>query len=337
MTGIPETPTQSDTLESATSRDAAGDNDAPRVLAVVGPTGVGKSALGEFLALRLGGEIVSADSMQVYRGMDIGTAKTPVLERSVPYHCIDLVSPGESYSAARYQTDARRAIAETTARCSLPILVGGTGLYIRAALDDLRFPAGEAVTPLRARLEARAELLGAQGLHEHLERLDPASAAMIHPNNVRRTIRALEMAEEGVSYAEQASGMARRTSVYNAMLLGVTMRRELLYERVDARVDEMLGAGLLEEVQSLLQAGFRDALTAAAAIGYKELVPVIEQGHDLDEAIASIKQASRRYAKRQLTWFRADDRIEWIDVTGLSPDEVGAQALLLVESGKSMP
>ncbi|MHB9002726.1 MAG: tRNA (adenosine(37)-N6)-dimethylallyltransferase MiaA [Coriobacteriia bacterium] len=307
----------------------------PRVLAVVGPTGVGKSALGELLARRLDGEIISADSMQVYRGMDIGTAKTPQSDRSVPYHCVDLVSPGESYSAARYQTDARAAIDLVASRAQLPILVGGTGLYVRAALDDLRFPAGEARSPLRERLEREAELLGVAALHQRLERLDPASAALIHPNNVRRTVRALEMAEEGVSYAAQVAGLANRHGIYDAILLGLSMRRDVLYERIDARVDAMIAAGLIDEVRGLLEQGFRDALTAASAIGYKELVPVLERGDDPDEAVTAIKQASRRYAKRQLSWFNADPRIVWIDVTDLSPDEVGRRALGLVESGKS--
>jgi tRNA dimethylallyltransferase len=304
-------------------------------VAVVGPTGVGKSTLAEQLARKYGGDIVSADSMQVYRGMDIGTAKTPLADRAVPYHCIDLVSPGEPYSAARFQTDAREAIEAIAARSRLPVLVGGTGLYVRAALDDLRFPAGEAVSPLRIQLEREAELLGAQALYERLQERDPESAALIHPNNVRRTIRALEMAEEGTSYARQASGFADRRSLYDTTMIGLTMRRDVLYQRIDARVDAMMASGLLDEVRRLLASGFRDALTAAAAIGYKELVPVLEEDADPDQAVVAIKQASRRYAKRQLSWFNADPRIEWIDVTDLSPHEVGLQASLLVESGRS--
>lgn len=311
--------------------DASTHATAHRVVAVVGPTGVGKSVLAEMLARSLDGEIISADSMQVYRGMDIGTAKTPPADRTVPYHCIDLVTPGESYSAARFQTDARAAIELITARERLPVLVGGTGLYVRAALDDLRFPAGQAVSPVRIRLEREAALFGAQALHERLEGLDAQSAALIHPNNVRRTIRALEMAEEGTSYARQASGLAARNSVYDTTMIGLTMRREALYERIDTRVDAMMSDGLLDEVRGLLESGFRDALTAAAAIGYKELVPVLEQSDDVDQAVAAIKQASRRYAKRQLSWFNADPRIEWIDVTDSSPEQVGPHALRLLE------
>lgn len=305
---------------------------APTVIAVVGPTAVGKSALAEVLALDLGGEVVSADAMQVYRGMDIGTAKPPAGGRAAPYHCIDLVDPGETYSAARFQHDARAAIADIAERERVPILCGGTGLYVRAALDDWAFPYGEAATSGRARLEALAAEIGPEGLHALLADRDPEAAARIHPNNVRRVVRALEMLESGTSYAAQAVRFAERESVYEAVMLGLTMNRERLYARIDERVDRMLAAGLLEEVQGLLSRGFREALTAAQAIGYKELVPVVEHGVDLGEAAAAIRRATRRYAKRQMTWFRADPRITWLDVTELSPDQTRSAALRLVES-----
>ncbi|MDI6711809.1 MAG: tRNA (adenosine(37)-N6)-dimethylallyltransferase MiaA [Anaerosomatales bacterium] len=302
------------------------------VVAVVGPTGVGKSALADSLAARLGGEVVSADSMQVYRGMDIGTAKVPPDARSVPYRCIDLVEPGTPFSAALYQQHARAAIEDILGRGAVPVLCGGTGLYVRAALDDMRFPAGEIASPVREELETLAARIGPAALHARLAEIDPASAALIHPNNVRRTIRALEMAAEGASYAEQAKGFSRRTSVYPSVFVGLTMRRDALYARIDERVDRMMAAGLLDEVRKLLGRGYREALTARQAIGYKELVPVLETGAPLDEAVAAIKQASRRYAKRQMTWFRADPRIAWIDVTGKDADEVLEEALALVES-----
>lgn len=290
-----------------------------RVLAVVGPTAVGKTALAEELAVRLGGEIVSADSMQVYRRMDVGTAKPPIAERRVRYHGLDLADPGEPFSAALFQRASRAAIDDITSRGMLPVVAGGTGLYVRAALDAMDFPAGEqAENPVRARYEAYAAAHGGAALHALLAERDPDSAAAIHPNNVRRVVRALEMADEGVSYAEQVAGFSARESVYDTRFVGLTMDRERLYARIDQRVDTMLAGGLLGEVEGLLAEGFRDALTAAQAIGYKELVPVIEGGADLDEAVAAIKQATRRYAKRQLTWFRADSRVRWIDVTELS-------------------
>jgi tRNA dimethylallyltransferase len=289
------------------------------VLAVVGPTAVGKTAVAEELAARLGGEIVSADAMQIYRGMDVGTAKPAPSERRVPYHCLDLAEPGEPFSAALFQHEARACIGDIASRGLLPVVAGGSGLYVRAALDDWEFPGGEqAENPVRAGYEAIAAEKGAGALHAMLVARDPAAAALIHPNNVRRTVRALEMLDGGVSYAQQHAGFSARVSVYDARFAGLTMDRERLYERIDARVDAMLAAGLLGEVEGLLGAGLRDALTAAQAIGYKEFVPVIEDGADLDEAVAAVKQASRRYAKRQLTWFRADPRITWVDVTGVS-------------------
>ncbi len=312
-----------------TARDSAS---RPRVIAVVGPTGVGKTDLADQIAVRLGGEIVSADSMQVYRGMDIGTAKPSARERRVPYHCIDVVEPGTPYSAALYQSDARAAIDAIAGSGRIPIVCGGTGLYVRAALDDWTFPAGAAETPERARLEALAVELGAEALHARLAELDPAAAAAVHPNNVRRVVRALEMAEQGASYAEQAERFSARVSWYPTTFIGLAMDRRALYARIDDRVDAMIDGGLAVEVAGLLSAGYRDALTATQAIGYKEIVPVLDGDATLAEAAAAIKQATRRYAKRQLTWFRADPRIQWLDVTGLSAPERADGVLKLLES-----
>jgi tRNA dimethylallyltransferase len=305
----------------------------PCVVAVVGPTGVGKSVAAEGLALRIGGEIVSADSMQVYRGMDIGTAKQPPASRRVPYHCIDLVEPGVPYSAALYQRDARLAIEDVAARGKVPVLVGGTGLYVRAAVDQMRFPAGEAASGVRSALRAELASHGPEALYALLVERDPDAAALIHRNNTRRVLRALEMLEEdGVSYAETKERFSERTAYYPATFIGLTIDRDLLYDRIDARVDAMLGAGLLDEVGCLLSAGLREALTAAQAIGYKELVPVLDGSGDLAAAVAAIKQASRRYAKRQLSWFRADPRVRWLDVTKLSPEQTVEAMMALLES-----
>ncbi len=304
------------------------------VIAIVGPTAVGKSAVGDAVAHALGGEIVSADSMQIYRSMDIGTAKTPAEQRSVPYHCLDLMEPGTPYSAALYQRDARAAIDVIAGRHKVPVMVGGTGLYVRAALDDMRFPSGDLATPVRRHYEELATDLGAAALHELLAERDPVSAGLIHPNNVRRVVRALEMADEGTSYAEQAAGFSERTTVYPTVLIGLTMERSALYARIEARIDAMLQQGLLAEIRGLLAEGYRDAMTAAQAIGYKEIVPVLEQGADLAEAVLAIKQATRRYAKRQLSWFRSDPRVVWLDVTELSPEQATARVLELLESSE---
>ena len=303
------------------------------IIGILGPTAVGKSAASDRVAVALGGEIVSADSMQVYRGMDIGTAKTPPAERPVPYHCVDLVDPGTPYSAALYQRDARTAIDALIASRTPAVLAGGTGLYVRAALDDMEFPTGDVLSPERERLEARLALEGAEALYAELRRLDPASAALLHPNNARRVVRALEMLAEGTSYATQAANFRVRGFHYpRTLLVGLTVDRAELYRRVDARVDAMIATGLVEEVRALLDRGLASALTATQAIGYKELVPVIAGKADLSDAIEDIKRATRRYAKRQLTWFRSDARITWIDVTELSAAQTAEAVLDLVES-----
>jgi tRNA dimethylallyltransferase len=303
------------------------------VIAVVGPTGVGKTAAAEDLAVRLGGEIVSADSMQVYRGMDIGTAKHPRDSWKVPHHCVDQVDPGTPYSAALYQRDARARIDDVAARGKVPVLVGGTGLYVRAALDEMRFPAGHAASQTRSALQSELDAHGPEALYALLVERDPDAAALIHRNNTRRVLRALETLEDaGVSYADTKESFAERVPHYAATYIGLTADRDVLYARIDARVDAMLDAGLLEEVSGLLEAGYRGALTAAQAIGYKELVPVIDGSGDLASAVTAIKQASRRYAKRQLTWFRADPRVHWLDVTKLSPAQTAEAMLALVES-----
>lgn len=305
------------------------------IIGILGPTAVGKSAVSDRVAVALGGEIVSADSMQVYRGMDIGTAKTPPAQRPVPYHCVDLVDPGTPYSAALYQRDARAAIDALIATRTPVVLTGGTGLYVRAALDDMDFPAGEVLSPKREHLEARLVQEGADALYAELRRLDPASAALLHPNNARRVVRALEMLAEGTSYATQAAGFRERSFHYpRTLLVGLTVDRTELYRRVDARVDTMIASGLVEEVRALLNLELASALTATQAIGYKELVPVIAGEADLPGAIDAIKRATRRYAKRQLTWFRADSRIRWIDVTELSAAQATEAVLDLVESSE---
>ncbi len=318
---------------TATSRRRGAGLPGP-VLAVVGPTGAGKTAVADLLCQRTDGEVVSSDSMQVYRGMDIGTAKPDPSERSVPYHCLDLVDPDEPYSVARYQTDSRAAIDDILSRGRTPVVCGGTGLYIRAALDDWTFPPGQAGAPLRDDIESLSLRIGSRALHERLAALDAASAALIHPNNVRRVVRALEMHEAGESYAEQHARFRRRQTVYHIRFVGLAVEREVLHERISARVDAMMAGGLLDEVQGLLERGYRDSLTASQAIGYKELVPVIEQEADLEDAVAAVKRATRRYAKRQMTWFRSDERIPWVDVTGLAvPEATDAMSALLESEG----
>ena len=283
------------------------------VIAIVGPTASGKTELADELAHRLHSEVISADAMQVSRGMDIGTAKALPGECKAPLRLVDVVDASVDYSVALYQRDARREIDRVRAEGKIPVLCGGSGLYVRAALDEMDFPAGEVASPQRATYERLAEQIGDEGLHRLLQERDPDSAAAIHPHNVRRVIRALEMNDQGVSYAEQKSGFSHPQEHYRSSYYGLTMDRALLYARIDHRVDLMMERGLLYEVRNLVDAGLSGTLTARQAIGYKELIDYLEGRCTLDEAVDTIKTRSRRYAKRQLSWFRRDERVVWIE------------------------
>lgn len=299
-----------------------------QVISVVGPTASGKSALADSLCVALGGEVVSADSMQVYRGMDIGTAKTPLDERRVPLHCIDLVDIGQPYSAALFAEDAHACIDGLLARGKVPVVCGGTGLYVRAALEDMGFPEGEQVdNPVRARYEALASKVGNDGFHALLAVQDPASAALIHPNNVRRVVRAFELLEQGSSYAVEHETLQRRQDRHTTLHIGLTMPRDMLYERINARVDKMMELGLVDEVRGLMDEGLADALTSKQAIGYKEIIAALKGEISMADAVEDIKRSSRRYAKRQYTWFNADKRIHWFDISALSFDGLMQQAV----------
>ncbi len=299
------------------------------VIAVVGPTASGKSAVADLVAEALGSEVVSADAMQVYRGMDIGTAKTPASERRVPLLLVDLADPTEPYSAALFQRDSRREIDRLRAEGRVPVLCGGTGLYVRAALDEMEFPRGEVDGAARQRYQDLAGKLGPEGVHALLAERDPESASLIHPHNVRRVVRALEMLDEGVSYARQSAGFSKPREHYPSLQFALTMDRARLYARIDARVDAMMRAGLLDEVRGLMDAGAADALTSRQAIGYKELIDALEGRCTIGEAVDLIKLRSRRYAKRQLSWFRRDPRITWLDMDVL---DAGGAARLIVDA-----
>lgn len=287
------------------------------VVCIVGPTASGKTDAAQLVAEALGGEVVSADSMQIYTGMDIGTGKLPAAERIVPHHGFDLVAPGEPYSAALFQTYARACFEDIAGRGRRAVLCGGTGLYVRAAIDAYEFPAGDQVeNPVREQWTAFAEARGVQALWEELRRRDPESAAVVHPHNVRRVVRAFELLAEGRSYAEQKRNLASLGQAVPAVQFGLAVTPEVLARRIDARVDAMVEAGLVDEVRGLLDAGLREGVTAPQAIGYKEIVEALEGHCTMDEAVAAIKQATRRYAKRQRTWFRRDGRIQWIDADG---------------------
>lgn len=289
----------------------------PYFLAVVGPTASGKSALAEALALRLSGEIISCDSMQIYRGMDIGTAKpTPAERARVPYHLVDILSPFEDFSAADYAQAADAAIADVRKRARLPILCGGTGLYLETLLRGApRTPAADPV--IRERLAAEAEKVGSEALYARLAAVDPVSAAAIHPNNVRRVLRALEIAETtGLPKSEWDRQNADPSLRYRAAVICLTFKdRNLLYERIEKRVTEMFRAGLIQETRALQEAGvFERSATAAAAIGYKEILPYLSGQCDLETARNTLILSTKHYAKRQITWFSARPYIHKLPV-----------------------
>lgn len=297
------------------------------VICVVGPTASGKTDVAQLLAQNLGGEVVSADSMQIYRGMDIGTGKLPEEERLVPHFGFDLVNPGEPYSAAVYQQYARECFSDIDKRRKRALLVGGTGLYVRAAIDAYDFPKGEQVdNPVREKWTAYYEDNGADELWERLRERDPESASVIHPNNVRRVIRAFELLEEGTTYAIQKEKLATIPQAVPAKFIGLAVDPEILNKRIERRVDNMIELGLVGEVKRLLDKGFRQGITAPQAIGYKEIVSALDGDISLDEAIEQIKTATRRYAKRQRTWFRKDTRIAWFDADSGNAEAIATQA-----------
>ncbi|MCI2050426.1 MAG: tRNA (adenosine(37)-N6)-dimethylallyltransferase MiaA [Atopobiaceae bacterium] len=297
------------------------------VLCIVGPTASGKSALADELACRLATSVISVDAMQVYRGMDIGTAKTPVSERRRPLLMVDVADIGDAYSAQLFQEEVRSCIDSLCSEGKLPILCGGTGLYLDATIDDMVFPKGDTSSETRKRYEKMAEDEGNEAIYALLESRDPASAELIHPNNVRRVIRALELLDEGKSYAVQHAGLHERAPWYNASIWGIAMDRERLYRRISVRVDQMLQDGLVDEVEGLVAAGFRDTLTAMQAIGYKEIVDYLEGSCTLPEATEEIKKRTRRYAKRQLSWFKRDGRVKWLDLDQM--DTKGAADMIM--------
>ena len=287
-------------------------------MAICGPTAVGKSEVAERVADLVGAEIVSVDSMQVYRGMDIGTAKVPEAERRCPLHMVDVVDVSVPYAVAEFQRDARACVEDIAERSLVPILCGGTGLYLDAVVDEMDFPKGVATDSRRAAYEAQLEAIGPDALHQILADRDPKSAAEIHPNNTRRVIRALEMLDEGVSYSEQRKGLKRHEPHFEVELFVLTMDRETLYARIDRRVELMFEQGLVDEVRTLEGQGLAESHTASQAIGYKEVLQYLRGEISEREALTLVQKNTRRYAKRQLSWLRRDGRATWIDVGDVS-------------------
>lgn len=304
----------------------------PRVAAVVGPTASGKTALAIELAKLFDGEIISCDSMQIYRGMDIGTAKPTVDEMcGIPHHMIDIIEPSDTFSAADYAPLAKAACDDIIARGKLPIFCGGTGLYLDAVLSANDYADVETDHELRASLLCDAERDGAHALWERLATVDPEAAAATHENNVKRVVRALELyLSSGVTKTEWDRRSRLRPKPYDAVTVALERDREEMYSRIDRRVDIMMDMGLEGEVHSLLESGrLPRSSTAAQAIGYKEFIDCFDGKCTLSDTVAMIKQSTRRYAKRQLTWFRRNSEVNWLNADSNFKDIVNIAKKLL--------
>jgi tRNA dimethylallyltransferase len=294
------------------------------LIAIVGPTGIGKSRLALHLARKFDGEIVGADSRQVYRHMDIGTAKPSPQDRTrVCHHLIDIVEPDSDFSLAHYQTLAFDAISDIQKRHKLPILVGGSGLYMKAVLEGWQLPEAKPDPELRHRLEKQAADTGSESLYRELQKIDPAAAQKIDPRNVRRVIRALEVHHQANEVSSRLQD--KKALPYPALVIGLTVERKALYHRIDKRVDEMIGQGLVDEVEKLVNMGYDFNLPALSSIGYKQIATYLREEINLEDAIQQIKYETHRFVRHQYAWFRLDDkRIHWFDIAQVQETEIEA-------------
>ncbi|HLR42332.1 MAG TPA: tRNA (adenosine(37)-N6)-dimethylallyltransferase MiaA [Pseudogracilibacillus sp.] len=286
-----------------------------KVIVIVGPTAVGKTKLSIDIAKYLQTEIISGDSMQVYEGMDIGTGKATEAEMAnIPHYMLDIKQPDEEFSVAEFKSHVEEHIASINDKGMIPIVVGGSGLYIQAVLYDYQFSDRKRDETITKRLEAELAEIGNEQLHERLEKIDPDQAAKIHPNNFRRVIRALEVYESTGKTLTELQSEQTNEAQYEHLIIGLEMERALLYEQINLRVDGMVEAGLVREVQKLYDAGYEDT-QAMKAIGYKEIIPYIKGEISLEAAVDTLKRNSRRYAKRQYTWFKNQLDVNWFNLT----------------------
>ncbi|MDW7673657.1 MAG: tRNA (adenosine(37)-N6)-dimethylallyltransferase MiaA [Bacillota bacterium] len=288
-----------------------------KVIVIVGPTGVGKSKTAVELALRLNGEIISADSMQIYKGLDIGTAKITQQEtKGIPHHLIDIVEPDEQFSVADFQRLAIGTIREIEARNKRPILVGGTGLYVSALIDPYKFQELPVNEERREELHQLAQTKGNNFVHNLLQNIDPQLAEKLHPNDIRRVIRGIEYFEATGEKISQNNFEIKKdkNTEFDPIMIGLTMDRQSLYQRIEQRIDKMIEQGLVEEVRKLVEAGYNLELVSLQGLGYKEIIGYLKQDYSLAEAIRLLKRNTRRFAKRQFTWFKRDERIKWYEV-----------------------
>lgn len=293
------------------------------LIILTGPTAVGKTGASIGLAKAIGGEIISADSMQVYQKMNIGTAKiTPQEMEGVPHYLVDEIDPGEEFNVVEFKNRARAAVEEIYSHGHIPIIVGGTGFYIQALLYDVDFSDHDEGEEYREQLRKLAEEKGPEYLHEMLEKVDPAYAASVHANNVKRVIRALEYHHEtGGKLSEHNETQRERTSPYDFVYFVLTMDREKLYDRIEKRIEMMLDDGLVDEVRALKEEGYTRDMVSMQGLGYKEILDYLDGRMTLSEAVTLLKRDTRRFAKRQLTWFRREKDVTWVDKDAFASED----------------
>ncbi|SHI70662.1 tRNA dimethylallyltransferase [Dethiosulfatibacter aminovorans DSM 17477] len=287
-----------------------------KIILIVGPTASGKTFASVEIAKYINSEIISADSMQIYKHMDIGTAKVTEEEKQgIVHHMIDIVDPDVSYTVSEFKNDAEKIIDKLHSEDKIPVMAGGTGLYVNSIIYDLDFSSTISDPAIRRELEDLLEEKGKEYLHGILESVDPVSAGKIHCNNVKRVVRALEVYRiTGIPFSEQNTDFRKNSEQYDFIIIGLNMDREILYKRINERVEEMIEAGLVKEVESLMKKGYNRDLQSMQGIGYKEVTAFLDGEIPLEESVRLIKRNSRRLAKRQFTWFRPDKRIKWIEV-----------------------
>ena len=297
-----------------------------KIVVIIGPTAVGKTKYAIRIAQNLDGEILSADSMQVYEHMNIGSAKPTDEELAmVRHHLIGEVDPLQEWSAAEYQKKAKGRIDEMFSRGKLPVICGGTGLYVNSLIYDMDFSTAKGDESLRKELRLLADTMGGQALHDRLTKVDPTAAERIHPNNIKKMIRAIEVVETAGKGIPEFDGVFQKSGDYDSIMIGLNIDRQILYNRIEQRVDAMIEAGLVDEVRMLLALGLTEDDNSMKGIGYKELIGFLQNEYSLEEAVKKIKQNSRNYAKRQMTWFRRYDNIKWFDLTDVVDFEQSAQ------------
>ncbi len=307
------------------------------LLVVLGPTAVGKTELSLKIAKHINGEIISADSMQIYRKMDIGTAKASESDRKqVRHHLIDIVDPDQDFSVADYQKRVDDLIPKIVKKGKIPILVGGTGLYIKAIIQGFLFPEMETNMELRSKLEKEAEKYGNEYVHNKLEEIDIELANKLHPNDLRRVIRGIEVYKETGNTITYYKKKQEATPMrYNALKIGLTREREMLYERINQRINIMIENGLINEVKNLLDNGYDIRMTALQGLGYKEIIRYINNEYSYDEAVRILKRDTRHFAKRQITWFKRDNDINWFNLSQKNAEQAFKEIVDLIEEWRN--